>query len=109
MRNFLRLSLLVIISLACTGRALSQTLNPNSPTWWAKYQRLLSSGTGSLGGPSSSVTVGANVDASNECGPQSETFIALNHSNPKYLAAGSNEIFSLPIRSYFSLAGGSTC
>src|SRR5215468_11035798 len=108
MRNFLRLSLLVIVSLACTGLALSQTLNPNSPTWWAKYQRLLSNGSGSLGGPSSSVTVGANVDVSNECGPQSETFITLNHSNPQSLAAGSNEIFRLPMRGYFSFDGGST-
>ena len=108
MRNFPRLSLLLIISLACSGLALSQTLNPNSPTWWAKYQRLSSNGAGSLGGPSSSVTVGANVDASNECGPQSETFITLNHSNPQSLAAGSNEIFRLPMRGYFSFDGGST-
>jgi len=35
-----------------------------------------------------------NVDVSNECGPQSETFITLNHSNTKVLTAGSNEIFA---------------
>jgi hypothetical protein len=48
------------------------------------------------------------VDISNECGPQSETFITLNTSNPNILAAGSNEIFRDPMRGYFSSDGGST-
>jgi hypothetical protein len=45
---------------------------------------------------------------SDECGPQSETFIAVNTSNPTTLAGGSNEIFRLPMRGYFSSDGGST-
>src|SRR5204862_7573250 len=53
-------------------------------------------------------TSGTNVDVSNECGPQSETFIAINPSNPKQLAGGSNEIFRLPMRAYFSSDGGQT-
>jgi hypothetical protein len=96
------------ILLAFTGLAFSQTLNPNQPTWWTKYQRLLNNGAGNGGGPSSSVSVGSNVDLSNECGPQSETFITLNHGNSNVLAAGSNEIFRLPMRGYFSSNGGSS-
>jgi hypothetical protein len=100
-------SILFVISLmAFTSFAFSQTLNPNQPTWWAKYQRLLNNGAGNGGGPSSSVSVGSNVDLSNECGPQSETYITLNHANTNILAAGSNEIFRLPMRAYFSSNGG---
>jgi hypothetical protein len=108
MSRILRSFFLASIWLACLGVAGAQTLNPNQPTWWAKYQRLLSNGTGNGGGPSSSVTIGANVDLSNECGPQSETFITLNHANANVLTAGSNEIFRLPMRGYFSSDGGSS-
>ena len=48
------------------------------------------------------------MDASNECGPQSETFITLNTVNPMSVAGGSNEIFRLPMRGYASSDGGST-
>src|SRR5207244_10191530 len=58
------------------------------------------------GGPTSSVSVTGNVDVSNECGPQSETFITINSNQPNILAAGSNEIFRLPMRGYFSTNGG---
>jgi hypothetical protein len=62
--------------------------------------------TGSASSGSSSV--GRNVDVSNECGPQSETFIALNHNNPSVLTGGSNEIFRLPMEAYFSSDEGSS-
>src|SRR5262249_38910742 len=52
--------------------------------------------------------VGSNVDVSNECGPQSETYVTVNPLRPTVLAAGSNEIFRLPMRGYFSTDGGST-
>src|SRR5215469_9657804 len=107
MTRFSRLLLFIAGLLACSGPAWSQSLNPNLPTWWQKYQRLLDRGAGSAAGTSSSVTVGSNVDVSNECGPQSETFITLNHANPQTLAAGSNELFRNPMRGYFSLDGGS--
>jgi len=48
------------------------------------------------------------VDASDECGPQSESYIAINSLQPSVLAAGSNEIFRLPMRGYFSANGGAT-
>lgn len=89
-------------ALACCA----QTNSPGYPTWWNKYQTLLQNGAGA-GGPGTSFAAGANVDVSNECGPQSETHITLNPSSPLNLAAGSNEIFRLPMRGYFSFDGGS--
>src|SRR5207247_10657651 len=58
---------------------------------------------------SSFVKVFANVDVSNERGPQSETFIALDTQSPKMLAGGSNEIFRDPLRAYFSTNDGNSC
>src|SRR6266566_5750185 len=79
------------------------------PTWWAKYQQLLK-GTGASTspktGPTSQVIVGTNIDVSDEDGPQSETSITVNPNNPKLLVGGSNEIFRLPMRGYFSSDGG---
>jgi hypothetical protein len=79
------------------------------PTWWAKYLTVSSpSFTASNGVSQGSITVGPNVDVSNEEGPQSETSIAINPSNPSQIVAGSNEIFRLPMRGYFSSDGGAT-
>jgi hypothetical protein len=107
MKNFPRLSIFLFAMLLCAGPAAAQSLTPDVPTWWAKYQSLLkhSAANASSADP---LTAGLNEDASNECGPQSETFITLNHSTPNYLTAGSNEIFRLPMRGYFSSDGGST-
>jgi hypothetical protein len=78
-----------------------------TPRWWAKYQYLLQNGAGKAAGSTlSAPAAGPNVDVSNECGPQSETFITLNTRNPKSLAGGSNEIFRLPMRGYSSSDGG---
>jgi hypothetical protein len=86
--------------------AFAQTNNPKDPTWWEKYQYLVKNGEMTSGGATASATSGANVDVSNECGPQSETYITLNTANPKQLAAGSNEIFRDPMRGYWSADGG---
>src|SRR5436190_3088116 len=86
--------------------AFSQTNNSKDPTWWDKYQFILNNGPAADPGTTTSATSGGNVDVSNECGPQSETYITLNQSNPRNLAAGSNEIFRLPMRGYFSTDGG---
>src|SRR3954471_12617029 len=93
--------------LAVASAAGAQTNNPNKPTWWDKYQYLLANGAATCTGLTG-VQVGPNVDVSNECGPQSETYITLNPARPRMLAAGSNEIFRLPMRGYFSTDGGST-
>src|SRR5437763_948544 len=78
----------------------------HNPTWWDKYEYIANNGPTNGGGPSASLNFKGNVDVSNECGPQSETFIASNTAQPKILAAGSNEIFRLPMRGYFSSNGG---
>ncbi len=78
------------------------------PTWWAKYQQLLKQTAPASASSSGSLTVGANVDVSNEDTPQSETSITINPNNPKILVGGSNEIIRLPMRGYFSSDGGKT-
>src|SRR5919108_2306716 len=93
--------------LAFGASAFGQTNSSDKPTWWAKYQYLAANGPDRCtGGPS--FTVGPNVNVSNECGPQSETYVTINPARPRMLAAGSNEIFRLPMRGYFSSDGGST-
>jgi hypothetical protein len=78
----------VLVSLLVFPLAASSTGdNKHNPTWWAKYQYLAKHGATS-GGSGGSVNVGANVDVSSECGPQSETYIALNSAQPRTLAGG---------------------
>ena len=92
--------------LASTWPLLAQTNGSDKPTWWDKYQWLAKFGSDPAPGGTASSVAGANVDVSNECGPQSETFITINPNRMKMLAAGSNEIFRLPMRGYFSTDGG---
>jgi hypothetical protein len=75
------------------------------PTWWEKYQ-FLQSGADPALGTTQSIAVGANVNVSNECGPQSETYITMFDTGK--IAAGSNEIFRDPMRAYGSTDGGKT-
>jgi hypothetical protein len=98
------LALLFLFTLA----AAAQTSSPNNPTWWNKYQYLSTHASRPDAEASGSALVGANVDVSNECGPQSETYITLNSRKPKNLAGGSNEIFRDPMRAYASFDGGSS-
>src|SRR5260370_18414955 len=79
----------------------------NNPTWWNKYLFLSQSGPMRGGAPTAS-TIFGNVDVSNECGPQTEPYITVNPHSPRTLAGGSNEIFRLPIRAYFSSGAGGT-
>jgi len=85
----------------------SSNTSYNQPTWWAKYQRLLQ-GTTSSSSRTKPLSVGTNVDMSNEDTPQSETSITVNPNNPKVLVGGSNEIVRLPMRGYFSSDGGTS-
>ena len=91
-----------------TPRSFAGGNTAHNPTWWDKYQFILNSGSDAAPASTTSVNVGSNVDVSNECGPQSETYITINPNKPKVLAAGSNEIFRLPMRGYFSTDGGSS-
>ncbi len=106
MKRKIGLSLLALSALA-GGFAAADSIRKD-PTWWDKYQFLLKNSSDASPGGISSLAVGANVDISNECGPQSETFITINPSNPSNLAAGSNEIFRDPMRGYYSFDGGAT-
>jgi hypothetical protein len=106
-RKTCSLAFVVVVSLVLSFQAAAQKASRN-PLWWDKYQYLLHNGADAGGGPSASLSLGSNVDVSNECGPQSETYITLDPSTPTRLAAGSNEIFRLPMRGYFSTDGGST-
>jgi hypothetical protein len=98
----------LVLCLFVTTAAFAQTNNQKDPTWWDRFEYLFHNGALAGGGATTSVASGGNVDVSNECGPQSETYITLNPANPGSLAAGSNEIFRLPMRGYFSGDGGNS-
>src|SRR2546425_3092420 len=101
---------LIIRELLCVAIlasvATAQNKEIHHPRWWAKYQYLSTNGAIPGGGQAGSLSVGSNVNASNECGPQSETFISLNPNHPEILVGASNEIFRLPQRGYFSSDSG---
>jgi hypothetical protein len=96
------------LSISTRPSKVSAQSSSHDPTWWSKYEFIRDNGGDAAPLVTSSTTVSGNVDVSNECGPQSETFITLNQNTPKILAAGSNEIFRLPMRGYFSTDGGSS-
>ncbi len=78
-----------------------------NPTWWFKGQLLLNATSlPPCGTSSGNFSEPPNIDMSNEATPQSETSIAINPSNPSQIVGGSNEIACLPMRAYFSTAGG---
>jgi hypothetical protein len=88
------------------GAASSKYANAS---WYQKYLVVSAPGfSGAKGSASSSVTVGPNVDASNEVGPQSETSIAINPANRSAVVGGANEIFRLPMRAYYSSDAGAS-
>jgi hypothetical protein len=96
---------------AAPASASSNTSSTYSePTWWNKYQIVSAPGFVPLAKPviGKSILVGSNVDVSNEPGPQSETSIAINPNNGLQLVGGSNEIFRLPMRGYFSSNSGAS-
>jgi len=108
MNRLPKIVFLAILCLVSSCQVFAQNKTTHNPTWWAKYEYLSQNAASPGGGPGSSLTVGSNVDVSNECGPQSETYITLNPASSKSLAAGSNEIFRDPMRGYFSTDSGST-
>ena len=105
MKIFIRVTVICAVFSALLVSAQSNQANPR---WWRKFNFLLNHGASPGIGPATSLAVGENVDVSNECGPQSETYITLDPNLPRTLAAGSNEIFRLPMRGYFSTDDGSS-
>jgi hypothetical protein len=98
--------LVLAVAISNATRHVSAGSTTHDPTWWDKYQFILNNGADAAPTSTSSVSFGSNVDVSNECGPQSETFITINTNRPRTLAGGSNEIFRLPMRGYYSTDGG---
>jgi hypothetical protein len=78
------------------------------PSWWAKLHHVAAGTATRLRATASPAVAGANVDMSQEAGPQSETSIAIDPSNPAIVVGGSNEIDRLPMRAYYSSDAGST-
>src|SRR5882762_70091 len=115
MKSKMHLSMLAVLGLVTLSLGISSQPpkvtaqnNSHDPTWWSKYEFIRDNGGDAAPLSTTSTTASGNVDVSNECGPQSETFITLNPNKPRTLAAGSNEIFRLPMRGYYSTnAGGS--
>ena len=113
MKNKMYLSMLVVLGLMALSLGISSQPqkvtaqnSSHDPTWWSKYEFIRDNGGDASPLSTTSTTVNGNVDVSNECGPQSETFITINPNQPEILAAGSNEIFRLPMRGYYSTDGG---
>lgn len=98
---------MTMLALAAATAALAQS-SSHDPTWWDKYTYISHNGPDIFAPVAPLLATSTNVDVSNECGPQSETFIAINPNQPLQLAAGSNEIFRLPMRGYFSSDDGAT-
>lgn len=101
-----------VAALAGGGHALAGNLSSyDGASWYAKYLAV-SGGASTLctgnAGSVQQLAFGNNVDASHECGSQSETSIAINPANPKNVIAGSNEIQRLPMRAMYSTDSGKT-
>jgi len=100
------------VLVATAAPALAGNLSKyDGASWYDKYLSVSSGTTPVCTGNSGStgqLAYGSNVDASHECGSQSETFIAINPANGKNVVAGSNEIQRLPMRAMTSFDGGST-
>jgi hypothetical protein len=105
-------TVLFVALIGGAARAPASNLSQYDGASW--YQKFLvvsgqatvtcSSNSGSLG----QISYGSNVDASHECGSQSETSIAIDPANTKNVIAGANEIQGLPMRAYYSNDGGKT-
>ena len=106
---FLVLPLLMVMFVSLPVRSSgTQQSSPYTEARWMRklHARQMGAARTSTGSPE--ITVGPNVDVSNEPGPQSEVFITVDTQNPNVLAAGSNEIFRDPQRTYFSTNGGAS-
>ena len=109
-----------VVLLAATVAALLATAAPavagnltkyDGASWYEKYLSVSGGAPQTCAGNTGEVgqlAFGNNVDASHECGSQSETSIAINPAIPSNVIAGSNEIQRLPMRAMFSKDGGKT-
>ena len=96
----------VAVSVSVSPSSAGGTAAYQDPTWWSKAQYVLNATSTPPCTLAPNGSQPPNVDMSNELTPQSETSIAINPSNPSQIVGGSNEIFCLPMRGYFSTQGG---
>ena len=100
------------VAVAATGGA-GNLKSYEGASWYEKYLSVTgalvptpcSANSGDVG---NLPPFGTNVDASHECGSQSETFIAINPANQQNVVTGANEIQRLPMRANVSFDGGGT-
>ncbi|MFL5954067.1 MAG: sialidase family protein [Gaiellaceae bacterium] len=112
MNRFVLVLAAVAAALVAAAPALAGNLKSyEGASWYDKYlsvaggtPQTCSGNSGSLG----QLSYGNNIDASHECGSQSETSIAINPANTKNVIAGSNEIQRLPMRAMYSTDNGKT-
>jgi hypothetical protein len=113
MRRFV-LAMAAVASVLVAGAApavAGNLKNFEGASWYEKYLAVTSGDPPLCSSNSGDITVpafGNNIDASHECGSQSETSIAINPKTPSNVLAGSNEIQRLPMRAMASFDGGST-
>jgi hypothetical protein len=110
LRYFLAVAAALIAVAALASPALAgwkPSLYGNA-TWYSKYEAVAAGALLTCAGDPGTLTFGTNVDASHECGSQSETSIAINPAQTSNVIAGSNEIQRLPMRAMASLDGGKT-
>ena len=82
----MRIHFVSLIGLVAAVPALAGS--SRDPTWWEKYQFIQAGPDTAPPATTGSVSVGSNVNVSNECGPQSETYITM--LDQKTIAGGSN-------------------
>src|SRR3954466_3341675 len=114
MRSFLMAALVASVLLGAGTAAAGNLKSYEGASWYEKYLSVsapeplpCTSNSGEVQ-QLSFPGIPTNVDASHECGSQSETFIAINPANPANVVAGSNEIQRLPMRAMSSFDGGAT-
>jgi hypothetical protein len=110
----------IVLAAASAALAFAVTATPalagnlksfEGASWYGKYLAVSTQAEPLCTGNAGSVqqlSFGSNVDASHECGSQSETSIAIDPANASNVIAGSNEIQRLPMRAMFSTDGGAT-
>jgi hypothetical protein len=113
MNKLIVLAISVVASaIATAAPALAGNLSTyDGASWFDKYLSVSSGAPATCSGnvgDAPQLAFGNNVDASHECGSQSETSIAINPANQKNVIAGSNEIQRLPMRAMYSTDGGAT-
>jgi hypothetical protein len=102
---------IVTASAGATPALAGNVSSYDNASWYGKYLAVSSGAPATCDGNVGDVgplTFGNNVDASHECGSQSETSIAINPANTDDVIAGANEIQRLPMRAMYSIDGGAT-